>query len=81
MNPIQKQMTKLIVSMSVSTVVGTALRVVTPVDPNLLNKVAFAIGSGAISGLVSKHAADQAVTDVEQVVTTFKTAFKPITKK
>lgn len=81
MNPIAKQMTQLVVSMSVSTVVGTALRVVTPVDLNLLNKVAFTIGSGAIGGLVSKHAADQAVADVEKTVNVLKTAFKPIAKK
>lgn len=81
MNPIAKQMTQLVVSMSVSSVVGTALRVVTPVDLNLLNKVAFTIGSGAIGGLVSKHAADQAVVDVEKTVNVLKTAFKPITKK
>ena len=81
MNTLSKQMTKLVVSMSVSTVVGTVLRGFTPVDLNLLNKVAFAIGSGAISGLVSKHAADQAIVDVEKTVTMLKTSFKPITKK
>ena len=81
MNPIQKQMTRLVVSMSVSTVVGTALRVVTPVDLNLLNKVAFAIGSGAISGLVSKHAADQTVEDVERHVALLKTSFKATAQK
>lgn len=81
MNPIQKQTAQLIVSLSVSSVVGTALRAVTPVDNNLLSKVAFTIGSGAIAGLVSERAADQVIEDLERTITSLRTAFKRVAKK
>jgi len=76
---ILKTAAELVVSVGVGAVVGNAIKISTPVDAKILQKVSIGIGAFVLSNMVGDYAAKYTTKNIEDGIAEFKKAKDAVT--